>query len=272
MDNKSDYVEWFVKNMKCLPTTFNTCQSSDNIFVDSEEMRELCGKYMPFPSISSLHTKSDWHWVLNFKTKLSINDYLNLLEMIRHDEKNLNNNLDRIQMIYSYILNDIHSYSTCQSQVVKSRKTVLYLLSEDNRWKLVNELHVYIDGDGTNTHFNDMIPCLRLNFKNRSHPQLHQFLVLFNIKQIQMIDLRFVPEKSSPARQLRKKIVQILPYLKRWLQALAFPSDAISTIDKILQQDIQFIESDCLKFFFKEHFINKTYVYHDILEQKFYLA
>jgi hypothetical protein len=269
----TDYIEWFVKNIRCLPTTFSTCQSSSDIFVNSEEMRELCGEYMPFPSILLSHKRSDWHRVLNFKTKLSINDYLNLLKKIRCDERNLNNNLDRIQLIYSYILKDIHLYSTCENQVIKSQETVLYLLSENNQWKSANELHVYVDDSGTNTHFNEIIHCLKLDFKNRSHPQLHKFLDLFNIKQIQMKDLLFDHENSSPARQFREKLIQISPYLKKWLNVLAFPSDIISTIDKkILQQEIQFIESDCLKFSFKEKFVHETNVYHDLAHQKFYLT
>jgi hypothetical protein len=269
----TDYIEWFVKNMKCLPTTFNTCQLSSDIFVDSEEMRELCGEYMPFSSILLSHKRSDWYRVLNFKTKLSINDYLKLLEKIRCDESNLNNNLDRIQLIYSYILKDIHSYSTCENEVIKSQETVLYLLSENNQWKLANELHIYLDGSEINTHFNEIIPYLKLDFKNRSHPQLHKFLDLFNIKQIQMKDLLFDHENSSSAEQFREKLIQILPDLKKWLKVLAFPSDIISTIDKrILQQEIQFIESDCLKFSFKEKFVHETNVYHDVVHQKFYLT
>jgi hypothetical protein len=156
--------------------------------------------------------------------------------------------------------------------VIKSQETVFYLLSENNQWKLANELHVYVDDSGTNTHFNEIIHCLKLDFKNRSHPQLHKFLDLFNIKQIQMKDLLFDHENSSPAGQFQEKLIRISPYLKQWLKVLAVPSDVISTIDKILQQEIQFIESDCLKFSFKEKFMHETNVYHDVVHQKFYLT
>ncbi len=65
-------------------------------------MKELCGEYMPFPSIPLSENKSDWN-------RISLNDYFDLLKKIRHNEKNLNNNLDRIPMIYSHVLENINT-------------------------------------------------------------------------------------------------------------------------------------------------------------------
>jgi len=52
--------------------------------------------------------------------------------------------------------------------------------------------------------------------------------------------------------KFRDKLIEISPFTKKWLQKLAFSSTVILSIDKILQQETQFIELDDLEFFFKE--------------------
>jgi hypothetical protein len=267
-----DYVQWFVKNIQCIPTTLNICQSSSNIFIDTMEMKELCGDYMCFPSISLSQNKTDWYRIFNFKSKLSINDYLIVLEKIRQDEKNLKTNLDRIQLLYSNILKDIESYSACEENVIKSQKSILYLLSENNQWKLVNDLYIYVDNSGTNNHLNDVFSYPKLDFNNKNHPNLQKFAELFGITQITMNDLKFNDENSSPAERFREKLIKISPFINTWLKKSNFPSAIILSIDKILQQETQFIELDYLKFFFKGKLIQETNVFFDTIHQKFYIT
>jgi hypothetical protein len=268
----ANYVEWFIENIECIPTTLNTCELSSNIFVDTKEMKELCGKYMPFPSISLPSDKTSWHSIFNFKTKFSVNDYFVLLEKIRHDEKSLKDNLDRIQMIYSHILKDICLWSSDERNKIKTQANSLYLLTENNQWKLGSDLYIYMEGNGANSNLNDAISCLKLDFKNRIHPQLNKFLDLFNIKQIKMNDLVLVDENSSPAEQFRNKLIEISPYLKKWLKNLSLPSDVISLIDKTVQQELDFIESDCLELFYNEKFVQEANVYFDNNNQQLYVT
>ena len=49
--NDAEYIYWFIKNTKCIPTTGRTCESLSEILTDRTELKDLCGKYMPFPSI-----------------------------------------------------------------------------------------------------------------------------------------------------------------------------------------------------------------------------
>jgi hypothetical protein len=56
----------------------------------------------------------------------------------------------------------------------------------------------------------------------------------------------------------KKKLNEILPYLKTWLKKLLFPIVVISSIDKIIQREIKFIESDCLELFYNEKLIQKN--------------
>ncbi|CAF2895288.1 unnamed protein product [Rotaria sp. Silwood2] len=129
----ADYISWFVKHIKCIPTTVNTCELSNNIFIDNKELKELSGKYMYFPSILLPQEKTNWHDIFNFKTKLSSNDYFDLLQKIRDDETNLKDNLDRIQMIYFPVLKEMYYWSSDEREVAKARVKSLYLLTKNNQ-------------------------------------------------------------------------------------------------------------------------------------------
>jgi hypothetical protein len=268
--NFSNYVEWFVTNMKCTPTTLNTCELPSNIFTETKEMKELCGKYMPFPSISLPQEKTGWHRIFNFKTKLLLNDYLDLLEKIRHDERNLKDNLDRVQLIYLSILKEICFWSSDERIKIQLRANTIYLLTENNQWKPANTLHLYMEENAGNNNLKDFLPCLKLDFNNKNNSNLPKFLDLFNIKQIKTKDLKLVDQGSSDAVQFRTKLIEITPYLKNLLKARSFSLDVISSLDKIIQQQVHFIESDSLKLFYNGKFIQEINVYFDTIHQKFY--
>ncbi|CAF0964760.1 unnamed protein product [Rotaria sordida] len=268
----ADYIYWFVENIKCIPTTVNTCELSNNIFIDNKELKELCGKYMDFSSILLPQEKTSWHEIFNFKTKLSINDYFDLLQKIRDDEKNLKDNYDRIQMIYFHILKEIYYWSSDEQQAAKARVKSLYLLTENDQWKLVSDLYLYMEGNGANNNLNDAISCLKLDYRNRHHIHLTKFLELFNIKQIQMNDLKLADKKSSPAEDFRRKLIEISPFLKKWLKHLSVSSDIISLVDRKIQQENDFMESDSLELFYNQNFVQKTNVYFDNRNKQLYVT
>jgi hypothetical protein len=226
---------------------------------------------MPVVNIPYEPNLSIWISFFNFKTKFLLNDYFRLLDYIRKDEKNLDENQDRIQNIYSHLLNDSVSWSTDQQKLIKTRSKTLHLLTENNQWKLANELYLYIDDSATNNHINDVIPCLKLNFKNKIHPNLHKFAELFNIKQIKMDDLKLLSDNPAHSERFREKLIEISPYLKKWLKNFS-SSDIILSIDKILQQEILFIESDRLELYYNERFIQETNIYFDTINQQFYMT
>ncbi|UJR19795.1 hypothetical protein I4U23_022928 [Adineta vaga] len=271
MLENAGYVAWFVKNTQCIPTILNTCELAKDVFIDTKEMKDLCDKYLPFPSFSTVHDTKHWQYIFNFKTNLSSDNYFDLLEKIHLDEQHLNDNLERIQLIYSYILKEIPSWSKGELIKIHTRANKMYLLTENNQWKLAKTLFVYIEENGMNNNLGDIIPCLKLDFKNKTERHLQMLLELFNIKQIKVTDLKLVAQDPTPAQIFRNKLIEISPFLKAWLTKLSYPSDVISSIDSILQEKIDFIESDCLQFYFDGKLIQETYVYNDILSQKFYI-
>ncbi len=268
----SGYIEWFVKHIQCIPTTLKNCQISVNTFIDTDEIKKLCGTYLPVIDIPSQQNLSNWISFFDFKTKFSINDYFQLLDDIYEDDANLGTNQDRIQDIYSHLLNDSISWSIDEQNLISITSKTVYLLTENNQWKLASDLYLYVDGSRTNSHLNDLIPCLKLNLKNKNHRNLLKFAELFNIKQIKMNDLQLVYEGSDDAEEFREKLIEISPYLKRWLKYFSVSPVIISSIDRILQQEIRFIESDCLKLYYSKNFIQETNAYFDAVHQQFYLT
>jgi hypothetical protein len=268
----SDYINWFVKNRKCIPTTTKTCELPCNIFADNKELKDLCDKYMCFPSISVPQDKINWHNIFNFRTKLSGNDYFDLLKKILEDEKNLKDNFDRIQTIYYHILNEMYYWSSDERKAAKARVNSLYLLTDNDQWKLAKDLYLYMEDNGTNNNLNDAIPSLKLSPKNRRHLHLNQFLDFFNIKQIKMNDLKLADKQSSPAEHFRRKLMEISPFLKKWLKNSCVSSDIISSIDRKIQQENDFIESDSLELFYNQKFVQKTNVYYDNKYKQLYVA
>ncbi|CAF4288795.1 unnamed protein product [Rotaria sp. Silwood2] len=268
LDN-ADYISWFVKHIKCIPTTVNPCELSNNIFIDNKELKELCGKYMYFPSILLPREKTNWHDIFNFKTKLSSNDYFDLLQKIRDDETNLKDNLDRIQMIYFHILKEMYYWSSDEREVAKARVKSLYLLTENNQWELARNLYLYMEGNGANNSLNDAIPCLKLDYKNRHHLHLTTFLELCNIKQIRMNDLKLADKKSSPAEYFRRKLIEISPFFRNKQLYVTRPWDSETTFINLPYKLCQLLNihgfEDKLRFLLKatieeikKHFTNNS--------------
>ncbi|CAF1142611.1 unnamed protein product [Adineta ricciae] len=270
--DNADYISWFVNNVECIPTTATTCELASNVLVDSKELNDLCSKYMKFTSISLPKEKIHWQKIFNFKSKLSVIDYFDLLDSIRFDEKNFNDNLDRVQNIYSHILKEIYYWSSDERQRAERRAKSSYLLTENMQWKLASDIYLYMEDNRANNGLNDAIPCLRLDFKNRSDLHLKEFLDLFNIKQIKMNNLKLVDAKSSPAEHFRRKLIEISPFLKKWLQVSAVSTDTICTIDRKIQQEYAFIESESLQLFYHHNFIRQTNVYFDSKHKQLYVT
>ena len=269
--NYMNYVEWFVKNIPCIPTTLNTCEIASKIFVDTKEIKELGGLYIPFLSIQLPRDKNSWYRILQLKTKFLLDDYFDLLEKIREDENELKSNYRRIQMIYSNLLDRISSWSLKEQRVIQIKTKKIYLLSENNQWELAENLFMYMEDNGTNNNLKETIPCLKLDHMNKKHPNLEKFLNLFNIKTLSMKDLELVHIGSSPAEEFRRKLIETSPFLKKWLKHSNYSPDDISSIDTTIQQEIAFFESDCLKLLYKGKFSGEADVYNDVAHKKFYV-
>jgi hypothetical protein len=100
---------------------------------------------------------------------------------------------------------------------------------------------------------------------------LNQFLDFFNIQKIRPNDLKLADKQSSPAEHFRRKLIEISPFLKKWLKHSSVSSNIISSIDKKIQQENDFIESDRLQLFYNQKFVQEANVYFDIHHKQLYV-
>jgi hypothetical protein len=128
-----------------------------------------------------------------------------------------------------------------------------------------------MESTGVNNNMNDAIPCLKLDYKNRNQQHLNQFLDFFNIQKIRPNDLKLADKQSSPAEHFRRKLIEISSFLKKWLKHSSVSSNVISSIDKKIQQENDFIESDRLQLFYNQKFVQEANVYFDIHHKQLYV-
>ena len=258
--------------MDCIPTTNQNCQKSTSVLIKTDQIIKLCGSYLPIVDILDQKYNTRWDSFFGFKKTLSISDYFVLLEKIREDENNLQNNQNRIQTIYRHILDTCHSWSAEQMHIVKTRLPITYLLAENNQWKLTSDLYILINNGSSESSCQAVFPCVKLNKNNRMHAQIEKFLEIFNIKQIDIHNLKLSAARSSPATSLYQKFIEIMPFFKNWLKFSSADENIISSIDDILKQEIDFIESQSLKLFFKNKLVLKTHAFYDIKQQEFHVT
>ena len=234
-------------------------------------MKELCGTYLPFSCVS-LPQNLNWTRFFQFITQLSYNDCFHLLDKIREDEKCLEENQDRIQMTYSCLFKLIASRTHNEHQYLQDRIKTLCFLTENNQWRLTNEIYYYVESDGFGSSLNDGIPSLKLDYQNKTDANLVQFLEFFKIRQIRINDLKLVDHQSENAAQFKEKLIQISPFIKTWLKKLRFDSKITLSLDRTLQQEVDFIESDSLELFYHNNLVQETNVYFNSMHQQFYIC
>jgi hypothetical protein len=86
-----------------------------------------------------------------------------------------------------------------------------------------------------------------------------------------MNDLKLDDTRSSPAEHFRRKLIEISPFLKKWLKKSSVSSDVISAIDKKIQQENDFIESDRLQLSYHRKLVGETNVYFDNKHRQLYV-
>ena len=45
---EENYPKWYIKNNKCLPTIKEVCEKSTKIFLNTDEVKEIAGKYYQY--------------------------------------------------------------------------------------------------------------------------------------------------------------------------------------------------------------------------------
>jgi hypothetical protein len=112
--NVTNYFHWAIENLEIIPTTMSRCFNCKNVFVNSKEIKEIGGKYLPIFDYEGL-IPQNWLEYLQFKSSLRLDDYLNILSLISQERVSnqdlLKENQGRINLIYKKLAEDYLGYS-----------------------------------------------------------------------------------------------------------------------------------------------------------------
>jgi len=212
-----NYIPWFIKNNKCLPTLSNQCENSFNILLNTEDLKSISGPYLNVfngPDLSS-----DWRSFLNFRTNIELDDYLTLLNAIHVDVKESGeikeSNLKRVQDIYTALLKQCANWSNEDILKVEQWATSNFLLNTKNLFTECSNLKYFIDGN--ETIFQDQYNFIKLNAANKNHPDLEKLLTHFKVTILCQSQFELINNQVEKCSSLSNKLKNILPYFNIWI-------------------------------------------------------
>ena len=138
--------EYILVNLQTFPTTNKAMLPARQIFLNTSINKELSGSYLPVLNIDNeLH--QSWINILPFKQEIDFPNYLELLKLISIDEKNLEQNKERISKIYQRLVELDTLNSLSKTEQIKEWAKKHKILSKDGTFRLPAELsHITLDG------------------------------------------------------------------------------------------------------------------------------
>jgi len=212
-----NYIPWLIKNMNCIPTLSGQPQVSSSVFLNTDEIKDIAGKYLPV--FSGPELSQDWKAFFSFKTQLELEDYLSILIQISLDISNDGNtqkeNYERIQLIYSILLDNSTNWSFDNIELITSWSNTNSLLNSKDSFTECKDLHYFVDGN--ESVFQEQYKFLKLNAKNKNHPNLKKMLTYFQVKLLSQNQFNLVCNNKVICNSLKTKLNSIVPYLKIWI-------------------------------------------------------
>lgn len=245
-DTVENYVPWFIKNYDCLPTTLKNCLNSKRIFINDKDIINFASHYLPIfdgPILSS-----EWKSFFKFRTNLYLSDYLEILNKISLDSnekgKVKKENIDRIQKIYSILLENCVNWSTEDNNIVENWAKNNSLLNTNNEFTKTSDLLFYSD-DNENI-FQEKYMFININSMNKQNRNIKTLMKCLNITIINQDRFSLEETQKKVCEELTLKMNKILPFFKLWLQNIITDESLNSKIINIDEKfsNIKFYEAD----------------------------
>lgn len=213
-----NYLPWFIKNIKCIPTLNGKTYTSPEVFINTEEIKDIAGKYLPV--FKGVELSQDWKAFFNFKTKLELEDYLDILLQISCDIEDdgsiKRENHEKLQSIYSILLDKCANWSEIDIGKIEIWSKSYCLLNSKDVFTKCNNLYYFIDGN--ESIFQEQYAFIKLNAKNKSHPNLKKMLTYFKVKLLSQNQFKLVCDNEGICDNLKIKLNSIVPYFKIWIE------------------------------------------------------
>lgn len=213
-----NYLKWYIQNNDCIPTLMNLCKKASEVYINTEDILAVAGSYLPIFFEDEL--TQEWKAFFNFKPKLLLEDYLEILTKISSDTnkdgKVKKENVTRIQSIYKVLLDQCTNWS--QEDILKVEEWAAngYLLSTKNIFVECHKLKFFIDGN--ESIFQDQFPFLAFNAENKQSSSLEFFLECLKTKILREGDFELIHSQEEICSNLIDKLKSITPYFKAWIE------------------------------------------------------
>lgn len=205
-----NYVKWYIQNSQCIPTVDEQCLPTSQVILNLEDVKDVAGKYLPVFDGETLN--AEWRSFFQFRSQLSLQDYLLLLTRVSEDPRA--DNKGRIRTVYEYLLTSYTNWNSEEQTIVSDWAENNKLLDQNNVFRNCTELKHYLDGD--NSIFQNAYYFIYLPKAIRLHPALPDLLALLGIEVLRQSLFQLAQTNSSTSSELRNKLEEILPYLALW--------------------------------------------------------
>ncbi|WP_343556329.1 RNA-binding domain-containing protein [Sphingobacterium sp.] len=214
----TNYLKWYIQNTACIPTLMGTCHNSTEVYLNIPDIFAVGEKYIPI--FFEDNVSPDWKAFFNFKTKLELEDYLELLTQIasdlNSDGKVKRENVARIQHIYKALLDLCPNWSQEQILTVETWAFQGQLLNTENSFSECKDLMYFFDGN--QSVFQDQFSFLAISAENERQTSLELFLKYFKIKVLKESDFDLIYPEKKICADLIDKLRAIIPYFKTWIE------------------------------------------------------
>ena len=240
-DSVENFVPWFVKNIQCIPTLSEKCETSSFVLLNTEEIKAVAGKYLPV--FNGPELPPDWKAFFNFRTSLELSDYLELLSKISLDIDDKgsikNDNYKKIQSIYSVLLDQCANWSIDEISKVEEWADTGLLLNTKNKFIECNNLKYFLDGN--EAIFQDQYCFIMLSAENKKNPNLEKLLNHFKVELLRQSEFELVHTQEEVCTSLKNQLKNINPYFKIWIENEDSDVNTRDSLEK-LQDKIETLE------------------------------
>lgn len=213
-----NYIEWFIKNKNCIPTTQKVCLPTKDVFINEESIQAVAGQYLPVFDGEALSSK--WKSFFQFKTQLELTDYLEVLRQISLDpnSKNQIKNESRkqVDLIFKYLLDSFTNWGEEEQQVIKDWAAINSLADLNGDFQACATLKYYIDGNSN--IFQGAYSFIYLGTSNRNHLKVENLLQLLNVEIFSQSHFEVKLENKQPATTFISKLKNVLPFWAKWME------------------------------------------------------
>ena len=202
--DKDNFIKWAFKHIQLFPSTTGLLLHKDKLFLNTSDIKELGGKYLPIIDIDS-EIHESWNDLLLFKNTINLDDCLTILKNISTDLINAEHNKERICKIYQKLI-ELDALSENNRTKIKKWASSNKILSKEKEFVSPSELsHITLDG---------------FSYKNRVYignpsnkEKVIELLALMGVKIITSESIKTEFESKIESRELKEILKNRVPAL-----------------------------------------------------------